>query len=859
MIKLENNWKMQSSDNIRVSGKEISSLNVHINNWNAVKVPTTVVNGLLQSGKIEDPYYNMNLKKMNGYKVELDGQNFESHYKPSDSPYRSSWWFRTEFELSTNEQDNLYQYWIFLKGIHYRSNIWLNGKRIAGSDHVIGSYRRFLLNITNFLKFNETNVIALEVFSSEPDELGISFVDWSPLPPDDDMGIWQPIYLCESGSVIIKNPYVKSQISSDLEEARISIDFTVENTSDRHEFVTIQGKIESLKLSKTIEIAPYEKRVISLTSESFKQLTIINPRIWWPYQLGSPELYELNLKLIISSNEEKKLILSDERNIKFGIREINSRINEFGSRLYQINGQDILVRGAGWTCDLMLRHNIEDDRNHIALLKNLNFNTVRLEGKLASDEFWDLCDSEGILVMAGWCCCSHWEKWDEWKAGDIDIALESTKSQLFRLRNHPSFMCWLYGSDFPPIKSVEAKYLEVLNELVPNLPLLSSASHNPSYLTGDSGVKMTGPYTYVPPIYWYDKNQIGGAENFNTETSPDVCIPPLESIKKMIPQAELRLDSDAWKFHAGLSAFKDTSLIERSVINRYGPFDDLPEFVKLSQILGYEAWRAMFEAYARNFPKGTGVIGWMLNSPWPSLIWQLYDYYFNANGAYYGSKIACEPIHIQYSYDDHSIWVINYTNKEKTSLTASIEIFDINSKLIGSQLIQNLSISKYDQISIYNLNDLIDLKDLPENYFLNLTLRKLSDPECESKNFYWLAKKQDILADEHEWPFTPTIEAADLSSVRNLPKTNLLKEISIEKAENNYYITVELNNPTDVIAFFIWAKIKDSSSKSYISPVYWNRNCISIVPKEKYILKAQVDVSYFSGDPEIEIIGFNTV
>ena len=67
----------------------------------------------------------------------------------------------------------------------------------------------------------------------------------------------------------------------------------------------------------------------------------------------------------------------------------------------------------------------------------------------------------------------------------------------------------------------------------------------------------------------------------------------------------------------------------------------------------------MFEAYGRNKYTSTGVIQWMLNNAWPSMIWHLYDYYLDAGGGYYGTKKACEPVHVQYSYDDHSVYVVN--------------------------------------------------------------------------------------------------------------------------------------------------------------------------------------------------------
>ena len=75
--------------------------------------------------------------------------------------------------------------------------------------------------------------------------------------------------------------------------------------------------------------------------------------------------------------------------------------------------------------------------------------------------------------------------------------------------------------------------------------------------------------------------------------------------------------------------------------------------------MAYEGERAMFEAYGRNKYTATGVIQWMLNNAWPSLIWHLYDFYLRPGGGYFGTKKANEPLHVQYSYDDRSIAVVN--------------------------------------------------------------------------------------------------------------------------------------------------------------------------------------------------------
>ncbi|MFX0209785.1 MAG: sugar-binding domain-containing protein [Candidatus Hodarchaeota archaeon] len=197
---LNKEWKIRSSENLSKFGEVISTIDFIPEDWYTVDIPTTVINGLITNGEFEfkDPYFGVNLKSLPGYKTNAERPNYESRYKPEDSPFRRSWWFRKEFSLAEDQAKK--EIWLAFDGINYSANIWLNGKRIAGSDYVIGTYRRYDFHVTQFVAHGK-NVLALEIFSPNPDDLGISFVDWNPLPPDDNMGIWQPVYLYTTGPI----------------------------------------------------------------------------------------------------------------------------------------------------------------------------------------------------------------------------------------------------------------------------------------------------------------------------------------------------------------------------------------------------------------------------------------------------------------------------------------------------------------------------------------------------------------------------------------------------------------------------------------------------------------------------------
>src|SRR5207253_7247266 len=118
--------------------------------------------------------------------------------------------------------------------------------------------------------------------------------------------------------------------------------------------------------------------------------------------------------------------------------------------------------------------------------------------------------------------------------------------------------------------------------------------------------------------------------------------------------------------------------VTEALTKRPGEPTSAEDYAKKAQVMTYDGERAMFEAYARNKYNSTGVIQWMLNNAWPSMIWHLYDYYLRPGGGYYGTKKACEPLHVQYSYDDRSVVVVNDTPAEVKGLKVTATVLGLD-------------------------------------------------------------------------------------------------------------------------------------------------------------------------------------
>ncbi len=817
-------WKLQPLHESIPAGQFVSRKGFDDSNWHSVTIPNSIVGNYVEAGVFEDPYFGTAMKDIPGYKHGRT-VHFAFHRMPDESPFRKAFWYRSSFIVKPVDAEK--QFHIKFDGLNYRANIWVNGKRIAGDAFVNGTYRQYDFPISFWTTSGE-NTIAVELTPQEPDELGMSFIDWSPVAPDDSAGIWQPVTVYSTGVVALKHPTIRTSLNNIYDEAQLTAELTLVNLSKEPTESSITVKVLDETITLNCSLRSLETKIVTLTADQYPQLNIKNPQLWWPWNMGDQPLFKATFSVSTGGS------VSDSSEITFGIREIVAEINSHGSRHFKINGKEILIRGTAWSPDLLLRQDHSKEILDIAYLKQMNFNTVRIEGKMGSDHLWDVCDREGILALAGWECCTHWEQWDKWKPDDYEVARQSQRSQLLRLRNHASFAAWFYGSDFPPIEPVEQIYLEELAAHAPTLAKISSAAAFPSTLTGPSGVKMSGPYGYVPPSYWYNDDMPGHAISFNTETGPDSSYPRYETVCKMIPdESQQYVGSDSWNHHAGLASFITTEVMDNAIETRYGvKRTDLKKYLAVAQINSFEAWRGMYEAYARNYPKGTGVIGWMMNGHWPSLIWQMYDFWMFPTGGFFGARRACAPIHLQYSYDDRSIWIVNDTHESFKGF-AIIELFTSN----GERFSQNV-----DSVSLKPMErHLFSSPEYPaeELFFLSL---KIKDEENKmiDRNVYWLSKTVEIFKAERvptEWYYRPLIRPTDFSSLITLPQSSLT--IEKEENENGYMLTITNNGKNVAVSVLI--DLIDSE-KNPIAGGLWSDNYLMVMPKEQ--VSVSVDLKY---------------
>jgi exo-1,4-beta-D-glucosaminidase len=831
-------WQIQSSDKVKATDEEISTLNFRPKDWYAAKVPNSTLGSLVDAGVFKNVFYNRNLEKI------------------PDSLFQAPWWYRRTFNIEKINPGQVYR--LRFNGISYYADIWLNGKKVASGDTVKGSFRQFVFDVTPFIKKGE-NVLAVKVTQGAPADLNIGFVDWNPEPADNHMGIWRDVHFMESGPVAIENPFVITDVdTATLSYANIKVRVDLQNFSDKKVSGTLKTNIgNDIHLSTNVSLEPHEIKEVILSSEQYHQLTMMHPKLWWTHDLGEPYLYTLQMNFDINKQ------LSDSKKIKFGVRSVSGYMTDRGFRAYRLNGKKILIKGGGWTDPMLLNATPEYERAGIDYAVHMNLNAIRMEGFWGSDEhLYNLCDEKGILVMVGFSCQWEWKgifggNYED-KYGCIvtpdqmDVAATSWNDQIVWLRNHPSIFLWLYGSDKWPRPELETKYLAVLKEQDPTRPYAQSAKEWKSEITGPTGMKMRGPYDYVPPAYWYIDTSYGGAFGFNTETGPGPQVPVLESLEKMIPKDSLWPIGSSWLYHAARGKFHNLDAYNSAMNERLGQPNDLKDYLRKAQYMNYEGMRAMFEAFEANRPEATGIIQWMYNASWPKLWWQFYDYYLMPTGALYGARVANEPLHIFYDYGHQAVDVMNNTPKKSGDLTADINVLDANSK---SVLKKSLPVSELGSLETKEIFPLQDNLNVSKTYFLDLRLFD-KQHQLVSNNFYVLSTQKDSLAEKKStWYITPQSQYADLTLLEKLPKVKLQKSETVSQKGENTVIDVKLKNPSQHVAFMVYMDLKKGQTTESVVPVFWKENYFTLLPGEERTVSVWVHTKDLDGQKGRVVVG----
>jgi beta-galactosidase/beta-glucuronidase len=647
-------WKLKPQSEIGSDSVQIYAAGFDDRNWVNAVVPGAVFTSYVNAGIEKDPNWADNI------------------YKVDQSKYNRNFWYRTEFLAGINDGEKL---WLNFEGINRRGEIFLNGTRLGMLD---GFMQRGKFDITGLVKQGGKNVLAVLVYwptkpianHASPTYISSDGWDWMPSVPGLLQGITDDVYLSVTGFVTFNDTWIRTDVPS-KQKGIVSVNVDLKNNGSIQQKGVLTGTINpgNIVFTQPVHLNAGQQWGMEFNATKFKQLAIENPSLWWPNGYGEPNLYTLDLKYTVDGKT------TDAKQIKFGIKKYSyDTLN--GVLHLNINGERIFAKGGNWgMSEYMLRCRGEEYDLKVKLHKEMNYNIIRnWIGSVTDEEFYDACDKYGMMVWDDFWLNSHPNLPDDVMAFNNN-AVEKIK----RLRNHPSIAVWCGDNEGYPLPPLNGWLKENVKTFDGGDRLYQANSHS-------DGLTGSGPWANSHPNWYFTKypGGFGGDPGWGFRTEIGTAVfTTFESLKKFMPDSKYWPRNQMWDKHFfGPSAANGGPDRYFKTINAsYGTPTGIEDFCKKAQLVNIETNKALYEGWQHHmWNDASGVMTWMSQSAYPSFVWQTYDYYYDLNGAYWGVKKACEPVHIQWSYADNSVKISNTTLNNLKNLRAEAIVYNMDGK-----------------------------------------------------------------------------------------------------------------------------------------------------------------------------------
>jgi hypothetical protein len=821
---LDGGWKLQNDAFVEQEGKVLASNSYQPEKWLNAVVPGTVLKTYTENGAVPDITY------------------ADNQLQISEFITQSKYWYRKEFTIP-EDLKNKDKIWLNFEGINYLADVYLNGEFVRQIDRC---FLRHRLDISDMVNKEGSNALAVKIYPVEnPGDVTVQDLesvdlnggklgmdnptfhfsvgwDWSPTVPGRNIGIWNDVYLRSTGNVSIKDPWVKTDLPlPDTSRADLTIETELINNSSRGVSGILRGSIGSAQVEKEVSLQGNEKKTIRFSPSDYSELKLENPRLWWPNGYGQPNLYTLNLEFLSNGDE-----LSDSKSTQFGIRELSYRWPNGNNLQILVNGEEVMLRGGNWgSNDIHVAADKESYETKVKLHAAMNYNAIRnWVGQVGHEEFYDYCDKYGIMV------------WDDfWLANQADgpnpkdttLFFTNAEDKVKNLRSHPSVAVWCGRNETTTQPYLDTVLSRITKEFDGTRLYVSDSRAYPANTS-------SGPWALQESPNWYFQER----EGFLTELGMPT-VPPIESMRKMMPEEDLWPISDMWGMHDFGGGNGHPETYRRAVNNRYGEAQGIEDFCRKAQLVNYNNYRALFESWGIKTGEGNsgGMIIWMSQSVWPSLMWQTYDYFYEPTAAFFGSQKGCEPVHIQWDASNQRVYAVNVTQKPMNNLKAESWIYNLDGKMV-SHNISEVDVASYSNEFCHFIEN-SGHKALSKVHFVKMRLSR--NGKVLSENFYWRSKK-----------------GQDYTALKDLPEVGLNGTASSKKEDGKVILTVKLENPTSKVAFFNRLKVQRAQSKENVLPIFYGDNYFSLLPDDKKEVKITFDQKDLNGEnPRLVIQGWN--
>jgi hypothetical protein len=819
-------WTLQRASQLTATGEAISKPDFQENDWIVATVPGTVLTSYRNIGALPDPNY------------------ADNQLQISESFFNSNFWYRNVFTLP----DDFSEEHIFLNfdGINWKANVFLNGQKIGRID---GAFIRDKYEITGLLTKGE-NVLAVEIIKnahqgavkeqtawSADQNGGILGADnptfhatigwdWIPTIRGRDIGIWNDVFLSQTGPVSIEDPFVHTELPlPDTTSADVFLETTLVNHSNETLTGKLKGSYGDATFEREVSLLPSETKVVRLDATTTPELKLRNPRLWWPKGYGEAYLYDVTLSFEVRGK------ITDRTQFQSGVRQMtfdeseyqpgNSPIDGNNRRLsLYINGRRFIGFGGNWGfSESNLNYRAREYDIAVAYHADMNFTMIRnWVGQTGDEEFYEACDRHGILIWQDFWLANPYDGPDP---DNDEMFLANAKDYIKRIRNHPSVGIYVGRNEGNPPASIDSALTEIVSLEHPGIHYISHSSVGV--------VSGGGTYRALPPKEYFT---LFGNDKFHSERGmPNVM--NYESLVHTLSPNALWPHNSQWGIHdftlgSAQSAASFIGLVEKA----FGEAKDARQFSEWAQWVNYNGYRAIFEGRSDN---RRGMLLWMSHSAWPSMVWQTYDYYFDPTSAYFACKKACEPLHIQWNPVREDVEVVNYHAFNRTDLTAKAQLINQD----GTVQWEKEAILDIREDSTAVCFPLEFPASLSDTYFIKLIL--MEKDTIISENFYWRGK-----------------EEGNYKSLLQLPKTKLTVKTVISKIGNEWNLTTTLKNNTQTPALMVRLKINGNKSGERILPVFYSDNYFFLMPGEEKSVTMKLSDKDTRGErPIVFVSAFN--
>lgn len=811
-------WRLERDSVAQGSGASLSTPGFDDSQWLPATVPGTVLASFHNAGAIPDPNFGDNQLMI------------------SDSYFYADFWYRNEFTAAPPPAGK--RVWLHLDGVNWKAEVWLNGQKLG---RVEGGFMRGRFDVTQLLRAGRRNALAIRVEKNatpgsvkektfeNPDKNGGALGadnptyhasigwDWIPTMRGRTIGLWNDVYLTLTGAVTLEDPFVAADLPlPDTSTADIAVEVTLRNHGSTPVKGVLKGSFGSAAFEQAVALEANASSVVKLSPATHPALRYRNPRLWWPNGYGDPDLYDVELRFETAPGE-----VSDLKTFKSGIREF-AYSEEGGVFRMWVNGRRFIPRGGNWGFpESMLRYRAREYDAAVRYHRHQNFTMIRnWVGQTGDDEFYEACDRHGIVVMQDFWLANPWDGPDP---DDNAMFMRNVDDTVRRIRNHASIGLYCGRNEGYPPAPLDRAIRASLAALHPGIHYVSSSA--------DDVISGHGPYRAMPLKHYFEQR---ATTKFHSEMGmPNIVT--MDSLRLMMPPSAMWPQGRMWGLHdfCLTGAQGGASFIER-IRESYGGADNVEDWVSLAQFVNYEGHRAMFEAQSKN---RMGLLIWMSHPTWPSFVWQTYDYFFDANAAYYAARKASEPLHIQWNPVTETVEVVNYSGGDARGLAAKASVYNMDGKAVWTR--SATLDSKEDSVATP-----IRMEYPPAVsavHFIRLELSQ--NGRAVSENFYWRGT-----------------EEANYRALRTLPKVPVIASTRSARNGETWTLTTELRNTGNAPALMVRVKPVRAQTGDRILPALSNDNYIALMPGESRVIVTEFRHADTRGEaPRIAVEGFNVL